>query len=186
MSISFTKLFLTTFKISAVTFGGGYTIVPILRDAFVNKYPLMDDEEMINLIAIAQSAPGAMAVNTSILIGYKAHKIKGALTTAFATVLPPLIIITAISFAYQLFATNPWIQAALIGMRGSITAVMAYAVFNMGRNVLQQKKRFGLIVMIGSFILGYFHFLPTALVILLSGFSGYAYFGLHRQIKGWW
>ncbi|MEG2550561.1 MAG: chromate transporter, partial [Erysipelotrichaceae bacterium] len=73
------KLFRATFSLSAFTFGGGYVIVPLMRRKFVDDYHWIDEKEMIDMVAIAQSAPGAMAVNTSILVGYRLAKIKGAL-----------------------------------------------------------------------------------------------------------
>jgi chromate transporter len=179
--ITYRQLFLKTFKISAVTFGGGYTIVPVMRDVFVNKNALIQDEEMLNLIAIAQSAPGPIAVNTSILIGYKLKGIKGACVTTFATVLPPLIIISVISFFYVQFQNNPIIQAALLGMRGSISAIMGYAVFSMGKNTLRSQPMFSAVLMITVFLLGYFTPLPTIALIIASGLSGLIYFGL---VKG--
>ena len=179
--ITYTQLFFKTFKISAVTFGGGYTIVPVMRDVFVNKDALIQDDEMLNLIAIAQSAPGPIAVNTSILIGYKLKGIKGALITTFATVLPPLLIISVISFFYVQFQTNPIIQAALLGMRGSISAIMGYAVFSMGKNTLRNHRIFSAVLMIIVFMLGYFTPLPTIALILGSGLTGLIYFGIVKE-----
>ncbi|MBV1710273.1 MAG: chromate transporter [Erysipelothrix sp.] len=179
--ITYKQLFLKTFKISAVTFGGGYTIVPVMRDVFVNKNSLIHDDEMLNLIAIAQSAPGPIAVNTSILIGYKLKGIRGALVSTFATVLPPLLIISVISFFYIQFQSNLVIQAALLGMRGSISAIMGYAVFSMGKNTLRNQPWFSAILMIFIFLLGYFTPIPTILLIVGSGLTGLFYFGWSRK-----
>jgi chromate transporter len=179
--ITYTQLFLKTFRISAVTFGGGYTIVPVMRDVFVKRDALILDEEMLNLIAIAQSAPGPIAVNTSILIGYKLKGIRGALVTTLATVLPPLLIISVISFFYVQFQNNPVIQAALLGMRGSISAIMGYAVFTMGKNTLKSHPWFSASLMIIIFLLGYFTPLPTIALILASGLTGLIYFGIVKE-----
>lgn len=179
--ITYRQLFLKTFKISAVTFGGGYTIVPVMRDVFVNKDGLIQDDEMLNLIAIAQSAPGPIAVNTSILIGYKLKGLKGALITTLATILPPLIIISIISYFYVQFQNNPIIQAALLGMRGSISAIMGYAVFSMGRNTLKKQPIFSAALMIIIFLLGYFTTLPTIALIVASGITGLICFGWIKE-----
>ena len=88
------KLFLSTFYLSAFTFGGGYVIVPLMRKKFVNEYGWIDENEMIDLIAIAQSAPGVIAINASLIIGYKLAGILGAIVALVGTVLPPLIIIS--------------------------------------------------------------------------------------------
>lgn len=178
--LTYKQLFLKTLKISAVTFGGGYTIVPVMRDAFVNKDRIIQDEEMLNLIAIAQSAPGPIAVNTAILIGYKLKGIRGATTSAIATVLPPLIIISLISFVYVQFQSNSIIQSALMGMRGSISAIMAVAVFSMGRNVLRTHKIFSGFLMLMVFLAGYFTSLPTISLIVLSGLTGFLFFSRRK------
>jgi len=93
----YTKLFLSTFTLSAFTIGGGYVIVPLMRQKFVQKYNWLSEEEMLDITAIAQSSPGPIAVNASILVGYKLAGIPGAIFTVFGTVLPPLIIISIIS-----------------------------------------------------------------------------------------
>ena len=82
------KLFYSTFCLSAFTFGGGYVIVPLMRKKFVNELEWLDEKEMLDLTAIAQSAPGAMAVNAAILVGYRLAGILGAFITILATVLP--------------------------------------------------------------------------------------------------
>jgi chromate transporter len=179
--ITYKQLFMKTCKISAVTFGGGYTIVPVMRDVFVNKSALIQDDEMLNLIAIAQSAPGPIAVNTSILIGYKLKGIRGALVSTFATVLPPLLIISVISFFYIQFQSNHVIQAALLGMRGSISAIMGYAVFSMGKNTVRNQLWFSALLMIVIFLLGYFTPIPTILLIVGSGLTGLIYFGWFKE-----
>ena len=91
------QLFLSTFYISAFTFGGGYVIIPLMKKKFADELHWIDDEEMLNLAAIAQSSPGPLAVNAAIIIGYGVAGIPGALVTVLGTVLPPLIIISVIS-----------------------------------------------------------------------------------------
>ena len=83
------KLFLSTLYLSAFTFGGGYVIVTLMKDKFVDKYHWIEENEMLDLIAIAQSAPGAIAVNGAIVVGYKLAGLAGVLTAIFGTVLPP-------------------------------------------------------------------------------------------------
>ena len=91
------KLFLSTLYLSAFTFGGGYVIITLMKDKFVDKYHWIEENEMLDLIAIAQSAPGAIAVNGAIVVGYKLAGLAGVLTAIFGTVLPPFLIISAIS-----------------------------------------------------------------------------------------
>ena len=110
------KLFLSTLYLSAFTFGGGYVIVTLMKDKFVDKYHWIEENEMLDLIAIAQSAPGAIAVNGAIVVGYKLAGLAGVLTAIFGTVLPPFLIISAISVFYQMFRDNFIISELLDGM----------------------------------------------------------------------
>src|SRR5450756_690699 len=94
------KLFTSTFSLSAFTFGGGFVIIPLMRKKFVNELHWIEEIEMLDMTAIAQSSPGAIAVNASILVGYRLAGVFGALVTVFGTVLPPLIILSVISLFY--------------------------------------------------------------------------------------
>ena len=107
------KLFKSTFIVSAFTVGGGYIIIPLLKAKYVDEYHWISDEETLNMVAIAQSTPGIMAVNTAIMLGYRMAGVRGALTGMFATILPPLIIITAVASFYDLIATNEKVQLIL-------------------------------------------------------------------------
>ena len=113
------KLFLSTLYLSAFTFGGGYVIITLMKDKFVDKYHWIEENEMLDLIAIAQSAPGAIAVNGAIVVGYKLAGLAGVLTAIFGTVLPPFLIISAISVFYQMFRDNFIISELLDGRMGN-------------------------------------------------------------------
>ena len=97
MEKKYWQLFISTFKLSACTFGGGFVIVPLMRKRFVEELQWIEEQEMLDLTAIAQSSPGAIAVNASILVGYHVAGIPGALITVLGTVIPPLMIISIIS-----------------------------------------------------------------------------------------
>ena len=109
------KLFISTLYLSAFTFGGGYVIVTLMKKKFVDQYHWIDDEEMLDLIAIAQSSPGAIAVNGAIVVGYKLAGIPGVLLCVLATVLPPFVIISILSVFYAAFQSNVWIRLLLEG-----------------------------------------------------------------------
>ena len=110
-------LFASTFMLSAVTFGGGYVIVPLLKRKFVDELHWIDEQEMLDMVAIAQSSPGPLAVNASIIIGYRMAGVPGALLTALGTVLPPLVIISVAvsslrrSFLLVAIVAHFWISA---------------------------------------------------------------------------
>ena len=97
------KIFISTLYLSAFTFGGGYVIVTLMKKKFVDEYHWIEEDEMLDLTAIAQSAPGAIAVNGAIVVGYKLAGMAGAVTAIIATIIPPFVIISLISVFYNAF-----------------------------------------------------------------------------------
>ncbi|SEN68960.1 chromate transporter [Peptostreptococcus russellii] len=181
--ISYKSLFITFFKINMFTFGGGYTIVPVIRDEFVNKKKLIDDDEMLDIVAIAQSGPGPMAINTSILTGYRLIGWKGALVCLLASVLPCLIIISIMYYVYNTISKNSIVKAALGCMSGAISAVLFITVFQMAKKALVKHKIFGSILMFSAFSAAYFTNINTIYIILLSGMIGLIVFSLVEEDK---
>lgn len=179
--ISLWELFITFFRINAITFGGGYTIVAILRDEFVIHKKIIDEGEMLDLIALAQSGPGAMAINTSVLTGYKLRGPMGAVTCMLASVLPCIIIITIISYFYQEFRANYFVNAALVGMSGVIAAVLIVTTYNMAKNVLRKHPIFSSIVMAVAFCLSFFLHINSGLIVLSFGAMGLVLFSLIKE-----
>ena len=134
------KLFLSTFELSACTFGGGFVIIPLMRKKFVEELGWIEEEEMLDLTAIAQASPGAIAVNASIMLGYHIAGIPGAILAVLGTVLPPLIIISIISMFYQAFRNNVIVSMAMRGMLCGVAAVICDVVINMAKSIFQKKK----------------------------------------------
>ncbi len=145
-------LFSSTFTLSAFTFGGGYIIVPLMQKRFVQELKWIDEEEMMDLVAISQSAPGPIAVNASIIVGYRMAGIPGALLSTLGTVLPPLAIITAVSYFYIAFRENSVINALLFGMQAGVAAVIVDVVINMGLAIIKDKRLLPVIMMFLSFV----------------------------------
>lgn len=168
------KLFLSTFKISACTFGGGFVIIPLLRRKFVEELGWIDEQEMMDLTAIAQSSPGAIAVNASILVGYRVAGIPGAMLTVLGTVLPPLIIISVISLFYKAFRDNAIVNAAMAGMLCGVAAVILDVVINMVKGIFKQKRILPVLVMAGAFAAVRFFSVNIIIIILVCGVIGAA------------
>lgn len=168
------KLFLSTFKISACTFGGGFVIIPLLRRKFVEELGWIDEQEMMDLTAIAQSSPGAIAVNASILVGYRVAGIPGAMLTVLGTVLPPLIIISVISLFYKAFRDNAIVNAAMAGMLCGVAAVILDVVINMIKGIFKQKRILPVLVMAGAFAAVRFFSVNIIIIILVCGVIGAA------------
>ena len=142
------KLFISTLQISAFTFGGGFVIIPLLRRKFVTELHWLEEEEMMDFTAIAQSSPGPIAVNASILIGNRIAGLKGALTAILGTVLPPLVIISLISLCYELVKDSPIVDAVLKGMRAAVAAVILDIAVDMGWKVLKSKHIFYILILL--------------------------------------
>src|SRR5699024_7448237 len=104
------KLFLSTLYISAVTFGGGFVIVTFMTRRFVGRYHCVDEGGMLDITALAQAAPGAIAVNAAILVGWKVAGFFGMVVSVLGTVLPPMVIFSVISLIYQKFAQNTYVK----------------------------------------------------------------------------
>ena len=166
------KLFFSTLYLSAFTFGGGYVIVTLLKQKFVDELHWIDDEEMLDLVAIAQSSPGAIAVNGAIVVGYKLAGIPGILCSVLGAILPPFVILTVISFFYSAFKTNFIVQSMLRGMKAGVSAVIMSVVYDMGSGIIRSKDILRIIVMILAFIANYFFHVNVILIILCSALIG--------------
>ncbi|MCI6276226.1 MAG: chromate transporter [Clostridium sp.] len=166
------KLFTSTFYLSAFTFGGGFVIIPLMQKKFVDDLKWIDEEEMLNLAAIAQSSPGAVAVNASILLGYNVAGKIGAIVSILGTVMPPLIILSIISMFYTLFRDNVIVNYVLKGMQAGVAAVITDVVINLGSNVVKTKSIISMLVMIGAFIATFVLKINVMYIILVCGIIG--------------
>ena len=149
---SYRKLFISTFLISAFTVGGGFVLIPLMKAKFVDEYGWLEENEALDLVSIAQSAPGVMAANSSIIMGYRMGGFLGSLTALLATVLPPLITLTVISFFYDAFASNPYVRMFLKGMQCGVTAILIKVVLDLVIKQVKKKLALPLVVMAGNFI----------------------------------
>ncbi len=170
--ISLFKLFTATLTLSAFTIGGGYVIVPLMRKRFVEEYGWIDENEMLDLVAIAQSGPGPIAVNASILVGYRISGLIGALVATLGTALPPLIILSVISLFYTAFAASGLVASALAAMRVGVAAVIADVVIKMGSDVLKKKDYILTGIMLAAFVANWWLGVNVVFIILVSGAAG--------------
>lgn len=167
-------LFLSTLQLSAFTFGGGFVIIPLMRKKFVEQLHWIDEQEMLDLTAIAQSSPGAIAVNASILVGYRVAGFPGALLTVLGTVLPPLVIISVISLFYTAFRDNPIVNMAMTGMLAGVAAVIFDVVYTMARGIFKLRRALPVLVLLGSFAAVRFLNVNILIIILVCGVIGAA------------
>lgn len=169
------QLFKNIFILSSCTFGGGFVIIGMVKKTFVEKLHWVSEEEMLDMTAIAQSAPGALGVNIAIVTGYRIRRITGALSAALGAVLPPLIIISIISVFYNQFKNNMVIALALQVMRAGVAAVICDVVFTLAANILKTKNILWVIVMAGAFVATVFFNVNAVILIFVCGMIGLIY-----------
>lgn len=166
------KLFISTLYLSAFTFGGGYVIITLMKKKFVDEYHWIDEEEMLDLVAIAQSAPGPIAVNGAIVVGYKLAGVPGLLVSILGTVTPPFVILSVVSMFYTAFRDNLYIALMLQGMQAGVGAVIASVVYDMGEGIVKGKSFISILIMVLSFIAVYFLNVSAVYIILACGVFG--------------
>ena len=131
------KLFLTMFKIGLFTFGGGYAMIPLLENEFVNKKAWLQHEEFVDMLAISESSPGPIAINMATFIGYRQGKFWGSLMSTLGVVMPSFIIISLISLAFRHFLEIPLVSAAFKG----IQACVVFLIFMAGWKMFKKMKK---------------------------------------------
>ena len=160
------KLFFETLYLSAFTFGGGYVIVSLLKKKFVDDLHWISEDEMLDLVAIAQSAPGPIAVNGAIVVGYKICGFPGILLSVLGAVIPPFLMLSVISLFYSAFRSNFMIHHMLSGMRCGVSAVIMSVTWDMASGVLADKKWSSLVIMLAAFVTNYILGISTIWIIL--------------------
>jgi len=166
-SINLLVLFFDMLTISAFTFGGGFVIIGMMRKKFCDQRHLVTDDEVLDMTAIAQSAPGALAVNSAIIFGYRIAGLPGAFVSVLATIIPPIIIISIICMIYDAFASNQIVQIALQVMRAGVGAVIVDVVIDLATNVIKTKDFINIVLMIAAFIASWLFKVSAITIILL-------------------
>lgn len=166
------RIFITTLYLSAFTFGGGYVIVSLMKKKFVDETHWIEQDEMLDLVAIAQSSPGPIAVNGAIAVGYKLCGVAGALVAIIGTILPPFTIISIISYCYNAFRSNWVVSQMLEGMQAGVAAVIASVTYDMGKDVVKQRDDLSVIIMIAAFVASYILEINVVFIVIACGLIG--------------
>jgi len=167
--VSLFQIFITFFKIGALTFGGGLAMIPVIEREIVQKGWISEDE-LNDYIAVSQSAPGMIAVNIATLVGIHLRKRIGALMAVLGVVLPSFIAIILIAMFLKEFDQIPLVHSALRGIMLVVIILLAYALINLGKKAI--KNIYLLLYALLSFSLIYFFNIPTSLIILMSFLLG--------------
>ena len=171
------KLFFSTLYISSFTFGGGFVIVTFMKKKFVDELHWIDEQEMLDMTALAQSSPGAIAVNAAILVGWQVEGLLGMVIAVLGTIIPPMVILYVISLFCAEFATNTYVALVLKGMQAGVAAVILDVVCGLGDNVLQTRSPLYILLMVGAFVAN-FVFNVNVIVVILAA----AAFGIVRAL----
>ena len=177
-------LFSAMLTISAFTFGGGFVIVSLMKKKFVDTLHWLTEEEMLDMTALSQSAPGPIAVNAAILVGRRIAGIPGMLAAVLGTLIPPIVIIGVISLIYAQFATNEWVKAALSGMSCGVAAVITDVVAGLAGKVIRSRNWLRIALMAAAFVLTYFLKVNVIFIILGAALVGALQALLARKAGG--
>lgn len=166
------QLFLSTLYISAFTFGGGFVIVTFMKKKFVDELHWIDEDEMLDLTAIAQSSPGSIAVNAAILVGWRVDGAAGIAIAVLGTLLPPMLILSMISFFYAAFASNRYVALTLRGMQAGVAAVILDVVCSLGSKVVKEHSALSIALMLCAFAATFFFKINVVFILLAAALVG--------------
>ncbi len=166
------KLFFSTFIMSTFTFGGGFVIVSLYQKKFVDEFKWLSDDEMLDIVAIAQSSPGPIPVNASVILGYRMAGLWGTFAAVLGTILPPFIIMSLISMFYIQFKSIAIISQLMLMMRAGVAAVIFDVVYGLAKNVVTKTDIFHIILMILAFIAIVFLNVSAMVIIMACLFIG--------------
>lgn len=166
------QLFWTFMKISPVTFGGGFVMMPLLKKEVVDKKKWVKDEEIIDSFALAQSAPGSVAVNSAAFVGYRIAGVKGAFASTIGMMVPTFFIVIVLSLIFLTFKNNPYVEVAFKGIRPAVVALIVYAALTTARSSILDKSTLTVMVFAVVLLL-FFHMHPILLIVagMLSGIA---------------
>lgn len=166
------KLFFSMLYISTFTFGGGFVIVTFMKKKFVDELHWINEQEMLDMTALAQSSPGAIAVNAAILVGWQVEGLMGMAAAVLGTILPPMVILSVISLFYAAFAANAYVALVLRGLQAGVAAVILDVVCGLGSNVLKTKSVRYIALMAAAFIANFLFGVNVIFVILAAAAIG--------------
>ena len=164
------QLYWAFLRIGGLTFGGGLTMLPMLKYELVEKKDWITEDELLDCYAIGQCTPGIIAVNTATYVGYKKAGIMGGIFSTLGMVTPSLVIITLVAACLEQFMDNIWLQHALMGVRGIVCALMLNTVLNLAKKSLT--GLFSYVICIVVFLVALFTGIPTVLIVFVTALLG--------------
>lgn len=166
------KLFFSMLYISSFTFGGGFVIATFMKKKFVDDLHWIDEQEMLDMTAMAQSSPGAIAVNAAILVGWQVEGLPGMMVSVLGTIIPPMVILSVVSLFYAAFAANTYVAFVLKGMQAGVAAVILDVVCNLGGKILKTRSPIHIGLMLAAFIASFVYDINVIFIILAATLFG--------------
>ncbi|MBQ0065117.1 MAG: chromate transporter [Firmicutes bacterium] len=163
-------LFLTFFRIGILTFGGGLTMLPMLKYELVETKKWISEERLLDCYAIGQCTPGIIAVNTATYVGYIKKGVIGGISATLGMISPSILIITIVAMFLNSFMNSPILLHALVGIRGAVCALMLNTVISLAKKSLISKQAIGICLV--TLVLALFSPVPTICLIILAGIAG--------------
>ena len=176
------KLFLVFFKIGAFTFGGGYAMVPIIQSEVAEKRGWIKNEDILDILAISESTPGPIAINSATFVGYQVAGVFGSVMATLGVVLPSLIVISVISYFFKQFLAFKVVKYAFMGIRAGVLALIVKAAKNMMKACPKNSVAYTILAL--AFILTAVFDINVFAVIIGSAVSGLVYSLLVNKRKG--
>ncbi|WP_066254055.1 chromate transporter [Neobacillus drentensis] len=172
------QIFWTFFKISPVTFGGGYAMIPLIEKEIVEKRKWLSSEDVTDVFALSQTVPGAVAINSASFIGQRIGGIKGALAAMLGVSLPTFMIVLCLGIFYSFIHDNPKLEAAFVAIRATIVAIIVYAAIKTAKTAIVDKTTL-CIMLVGVPVLFFIH---PILAIFLGALTGILAISIKKRI----
>jgi chromate transporter len=169
--VTYLQMLASFFKIGAFTFGGGFAMLPLIEREVIERRKWVDRDEILDIYALAQSVPGVVAVNSSMLIGYRLRGVPGAIAAAIGVIFPSLIVIITIAKYFEQLMANVWIARAMGGISGAVAALIITAALRISRQTIKGLDTF--LIALVSFLLVTFTHINVFYILCLAGLMGY-------------
>lgn len=168
--VSLWDIFITFFKVGAFTFGGGYAMISILEEELVSRKRWITSQDMLDMVVIAESTPGVIAVNTATSVGYRLRGVSGAIIATLGVVLPSFVIVSVLSYVLQAFKDNVWYKSAFTGIQACVTVLVLKAFVRMSKQL--DKNLFSYLVLAIAFVVATFTDFDVIYLIIIGGVVG--------------
>ena len=175
------ELFLTFLKISAFTFGGGYAMISVIEHEIAEKRNWLTKEEFLDVVAVSESTPGPLAINSATFVGTKTAGFWGAFFATLGVVVPPFVIISIISNVYGAYGNNPYVEYAFFGVRAAVLALLLKAVLSLSKSC--KKDAFFYTLMPIAFAVSFILNIPVLIILAFGAFCGVLWGRVHHGVS---